>query len=99
MIIRIEDSPKVNKRYRVYMDNGKHYDFGLQGGQTYIDHGDKKIRFNYWKRHIKNHTEQQLIDNLVPSPSLFAAALLWGHSTDIYKNIDYLNEQWRKFHS
>jgi hypothetical protein len=80
------------------MDNGKHYDFGLDTGETYIDHGDKQKRMAYWKRHIKNHNEQQLIDNLVPSPALFSATLLWGKSTNLDSNIKYLNEQWRKWH-
>jgi hypothetical protein len=98
MITSIEKSPKQHKRFRVYMDNGKHYDFGLDTGQTYIDHGDKDKRFAYWSRHIKNHTEQRLIDNLVPSPALFSATLLWGHSTSLDKNIKYLNKQWKIKH-
>ena len=40
MIVKIQDSPIQYKRYRVWMDDGKHYDFGLDGGDTYIDHHD-----------------------------------------------------------
>ena len=38
-----------------------------------------------------NEKEQNLIENLIPSPSLFSAYILWGWSTDIKENIKYLN--------
>jgi hypothetical protein len=96
MIVELKPSPKPMKRYRVIMDTGKSYDFGLKGGETYIDHKDKKKRNAYWARHCGNDTERRLIDNLVPSPSLFAARLLWGDYTDIEKNISQLNQEWAK---
>lgn len=99
MITKIIDSPLQFKRYRVFMDNGKHYDFGLKGGSTYIDHKDKLIRQNYLKRHLANKTEKKLIENLIPSPSLFSATLLWGKHTDINKNINELNKLWKIKHS
>ena len=99
MIVKITDSPIEHKRYRITMDNGKKYDFGLRGGQTYLDHHDKTLRKNYWKRHLANKTEKQLITNLVPSPSLFSALLLWGESTSLETNIRKLNELWKIKHS
>ena len=96
MIIKITKSPVKHKRFRVHMNTGKYYDFGLDIGKTYIDEGDKTKRENYWKRHLGNETEKQLINNLVPSPSLFSAYLLWGSSTDIHKNIETLNKLWKK---
>ena len=98
MIIKIEKSPIKNKRFRVYMDNGKHYDFGLSNGRTYIDHKDSVLKKNYLKRHLANPIERELISNLVPSPALFSAFLLWGKYTDLQKNIDYLNNLWAKKH-
>jgi hypothetical protein len=98
MIIKIEKSPVKYKRYRVYMDTGKHYDFGLLGGETYIDHKDANKRRNYWLRHYGNPTEKILIDNLVPSPSLFSAYLLWGVHSNLEKNIKELNELWKFKH-
>ena len=95
MIVSITKSPRQYKRYRVKMDNGKVYDFGLEGGETYIDHHDKAKREAYRKRHLGNATERQLINNLVPSPSLFAYKLLWGDSINIQKNIDDLNKEWK----
>ena len=76
MIIKIENSPVKYKRYRAFMDNGKHYDFGLDTGSTYLDHRNKTIKRNYWLRHLGNPTENKLINNLVPSPSLFSALFL-----------------------
>ena len=34
-IISIENSKRKNKRYRVYLDDGSYYDFGLKNGSTY----------------------------------------------------------------
>jgi len=98
MITKISNSPVQFKRYRVYMDTGKHYDFGLKGGSTYIDNHDKSKRLNYWKRHLGNPTERTLINNLVPSPSLFSAMLLWGQYDTIEQNALFLNELWEKKH-
>ena len=99
MIVDIQRSPYKFKRYRVFMDDGKYYDFGLKGANTYLDHHNKKIRYNYWKRHYANPIEKQLIDNLVPSPSLFSAFLLWGSHTSLEKNIQELNDLWKFMHS
>jgi hypothetical protein len=99
MIINFEKSPKQHKRFRVYMNNGKYYDFGLDTGHTYIDHRDKQKKAAYWARHIGNETERRLIQNLVPSPALFSAALLWGPHTNIEDNINYLNHLWSIKHS
>jgi len=90
-IIKIEESPKLTKRYRVFLDNNSFYDFGLDDGQTYLDHSDKKKRDNYLKRHMSNKTEFNLISNLVPSPSLFSAYLLWN-TPNLDENIKILNE-------
>ena len=87
-------SPRKNKRYRVYMNDGVYYDFGLEGGKTYLDHKDKRKRDNYRKRHYAQ--EKNLIDNLTPSPSLFSYYILWGNSSDITENIRELNKMFKK---
>ena len=87
-------SPRKNKRYRVYMNDGAYYDFGLEGGKTYIDHEDNRKRENYRKRHYAQ--EKNLIDNLTPSPSLFSYYILWGNSSDITENIRELNKMFNK---
>ena len=98
MIVDIKNSPAKNKRYRVFIDNGKHYDFGLKDGHTYIDEGDVKKRTEYWQRHMANKKELNLVRNLVPSPALFSAMLLWGTSTSLKENINYLNHEWKVKH-
>lgn len=102
MIIQLENSTKPNKRFKITMDNGKQYDFGYKGGSTYIDHKDKAKRTAYLKRHLANKTENQLISNLIPSPSLFSAYILWSMAdpeiTTIKENIELLNRLWKKKH-
>jgi len=95
-IINITDSPKKSKRFRVYMDDGKHYDFGLDTGSTYIDHHDKQKRLAYIARHLGNIREKRLIYSVTPSPALFALALLWGEHTNINDNIKSLNHLFKK---
>lgn len=95
MIISLITSTKPNKRFKAVFDDGKEIDFGLKWGQTYIDHKDKTRRFNYWRRHWANKTERKLIKHLIPSPALLSAMILWGNSTDLDKNIEYLNKLFR----
>jgi hypothetical protein len=92
MIVKIIDSPIKNKRFRVFLNNNKYYDFGLKNGNTFIDHFDKQKRLNYRKRHYGNKKEKYLIDNLIPSPALFSYYLLWGDSNNLFENIDELNK-------
>jgi hypothetical protein len=56
--------------------------FGLKGGQTYIDHQDKKKRENYIARHQVN--EDWTTPYNAGSLSRF---LLWGDSIDLNTNI------------
>jgi hypothetical protein len=105
MIVKLVESPKQNKRYRVYMDNGKYWDFGYKNditgdfAYTYIDGASVTTKKNYLKRHLGNPREQQLIENLVPSASLFSAFLLWGKYRDIAENVRFLNKLWKEKHS
>ena len=89
-IVKIIESPRKNKIYRVYLKNDDYYDFGLYGGDTYIDHHDENERENYRKKDI-THKKSHLIDKLIPSPSLFSYYILWGDSRNISKNIKKLN--------
>ena len=91
-IIKLEDSQLKTKRFRVYLNNNNHYDFGLKTGQTYIDHKDKVKRENYRRRHYNSEREQPYIKNIIPSASLFSYFLLWGDSTNIQQNIKTLNK-------
>jgi hypothetical protein len=96
-IIKIINSPKKNKRYRVFLDDNSFYDFGLKNPTygAYIDHHDKTIRDNYRKRHLNNKNEFELITNLTPSPSLFSYYVLWGDYININDNIKMLNNMFK----
>ena len=95
-IVDIRESKKPSKRFCVTLDDGRSFDFGLKTGSTYIDHHDSRLRANYFKRHLANHSEHELITNLIPSPATFSAMLLWGHSRDLNKNVRELNRLWEK---
>jgi hypothetical protein len=90
-IKKITASSKKNKRFKVTLENGDSYHFGLLNGSTYIDHGDKTKRYAYWARHYGNNREKELIDSLTASPALYSAMILWGSSKSIQKNIIELN--------
>lgn len=91
-IISIVESNRKNKRFKVTLEDGQAFHFGLKKGLTFIDHKNVKKRENYRLRHYANETERYLIDTLTPSPALYSWALLWGESDDIMKNIDSLNK-------
>jgi len=97
-IINIENSPRQGKRFRVFLDDGSFYDFGLLNPTygTYLDHKDKQRRYNYRIRHLANEKEEYLIKNLIPSPALFSYWLLWGDSVDLEQNIKNLNKMFKK---
>ena len=41
--------------------------------------------------HLANKIENKLINDLIPSPALFSAFLLWGPSKNLEENIKQLN--------
>jgi len=99
MIAQIRDlalSTRDKKRFKVILNNGASFHFGLKTGRTFLDHHDKTKRDNYWKRHLNSPNEKELIENLIPSPALFSAYLLWGPWHDLIKNIKYLNDLFTK---
>lgn len=92
-IIKLESSPSKLKRYRVTLQDGSHFDFGLRGGHTFIDGENEKVRNNYRLRHLANETENRLIKNYIPSPATFSYWILWGDSQSLEKNIQILNKK------
>ena len=92
-ISRIVDSPLKTKRFRIYLDNNKHFDFGVKDKhETYIDHKDKARRERYRQRHYNSERERPYIENIIPSSALFSYYVLWGESKSIQKNISHLNK-------
>ena len=80
----IVKSTRKDKRLEAIFNDGSSIHFGSKNGSTYIDHGDKKKRENYIKRHQVNEDW-----NTVNAGSL-SRFILWGDSNDIGKNIlDY----------
>jgi len=61
--------------------NGKTVHFGMAGGKTYIDEGDKAKREAYLKR----HRARENWDDPYSAGSL-SRWLLWGDSTDLETN-------------
>ena len=77
-------STRKDKRLEAILKDGTSIHFGAKNGSTYIDHGDKKKRENYIKRHQVNEDW-----NTINAGSL-SRFILWGDSNDIGKNIlDY----------
>lgn len=97
-ILSIEPSTRKNKRFKAVLSNGSQIDFGLKGGDTYIDHHDANKRLGYHSRHYGNKREKELIDTLTLSPSLLSMYLLWGQYDTIEENLKYLNKllEWKK---
>ena len=67
---------KGKRLYVIY--DGKRINFGSDVGSTFIDHGDKIKRKNWYARHsqIKNKSGEYVI-NLKTSPDFWAAKILW----------------------
>jgi hypothetical protein len=86
----LQESPRKGKRFRLVLPN-KTIDFGQEGGQTYIDHGDKVKRANYLKRHAVRENWTEL------NPGSASAWVLWGPSTDIQKNLKLYLSQMKNF--
>ena len=76
----IKPSTRKDKRYQAVFNNGKTIHFGLRGGQTYIDHGDKIKRENYIKRHAVNEDWTKV------NAGSLSRFLLWGDYTTLDAN-------------
>ncbi len=94
-ITEIIECPLQNKKYRAYTNDGKHYDFGMKGSKTYLDHHNKFLRENYRKRHLENEKEYYLIDNNIMSPALLSYFISWGNYSKLEDNMQQLNNRLR----
>jgi hypothetical protein len=95
MIIDVSPSLQFGKRYVASVKIGdaiKKFHFGQEGAFTYIDGAPEYVKDAYWARHMGNAREKYLINNLIPSPALFSAYLLWGSSRSLATNIRSLNK-------
>jgi len=94
-IVSYEKSNRKDKKYKVTLDDGKSYHFGLKDSVTYIEGATKEKRDAFLARHINNPLEKKLIENLIPSPALFSVYLLWN-TNSIDKNVQILNRKWQQ---
>jgi len=76
----IKPSTRKGKRFMATFNNGKTIHFGLRGGQTFIDHGDKIKRENYINRHKKNEDWTKV------NAGSLSRFLLWGDYTTLEQN-------------
>ena len=93
-VVDISPSDVKGKRYTVTLNNGKKYNFGLDTGQTYIDHHDWTKPTNYRRRHYASPKEKPLLESLTPSLAVLSYYLLWEPYRDLQENIQYLNRLW-----
>lgn len=79
--MKIQPSTRKGKRFMVTFSNGVTTHFGMAGGKTYIDEGDKAKRELYLKRHQARENW-----NDPYSAGALSRWLLWGDSTDLETN-------------
>ena len=90
-IINIEKSPLRNKRYRVYLINGDHYDIGFKSCYYYIDNRDKNNRSFFYK--MMSDDAKNKLKKLIPSELLYETFILNGGTTNIIRNINFFNQE------
>lgn len=91
MIINIESSPLRSRRYRVYFLDGTFIDIGSSKRlDEYIDTSNERDREQYYK--AMDETDRREFLKMRASRVVLEACLLNGPSTNIIRNINYLNE-------
>lgn len=90
-IVEVLPSHRKDKKFQAFISDGRIIHFGLKGSHTYVDGASIETRNAYLKRHMANTIEKNLISNLIMSPSLLSAYLLWN-TNDLSNNIDILNK-------
>jgi hypothetical protein len=87
MILIFVEEVNEKKRFIAYFSDNTTTKFGQTRPKigTYLDHGDKKLRTNYIKRHLKD-----LKTNNYKKPGYLSMFILWNKDT-IDKSIDDFN--------
>jgi len=86
----IRYSGKAQKRFTAIFADGRRVHFGQRNGRTYIDHGSRRKRHDYLKRHRKNENW-----NDPRSPGVLSRHLLWGSSTSLAENLTLYRKRFR----
>lgn len=76
----IKPSKRKEKRFQAIFPDNTTIHFGSKGASTFIDHGNKKKRENYIKRHQVNEDWTKI------NPGSLSRFILWGDSSNIDKN-------------
>ena len=98
--ITLSKSNRLHKRLKATITYGngkkKHVHFGMKGGSTYIDNGDKTKRKNYIARHIVN--EKKIWETHPTAPATLSMALLWSGydktTTSLEGNLKIYKNKW-----
>jgi hypothetical protein len=90
-IVEVVPSHRKDKKFKAVISDGREIHFGLKGSHTYVDGASQQTRNAYLKRHLANKTENNLIKNLIMSPSLLSAYILWN-TDNLADNIKILNK-------
>ena len=88
MLRSVKPSTRKHKRFLATFKDGTQTHFGLKGGATYIDHGDKQKRDAYRARH-----KTDLKTNNPQRAGYLSYYVLWGNSKNIKQNIREFNKQ------
>jgi hypothetical protein len=86
----IKPSTKKGKRLMAVFHDGTKVHFGLDGGQTYLEHGDKAKRAAYIARHVVNENW----DDPKTAGSL-SRYLLWGDTQSLSSNLEAFKSKFR----
>jgi hypothetical protein len=86
--ISLKKSNKPNKKLVItFSEPDLTIHFGSKNSSTFLDHYDKVKRSNYLKRHKVNEDWNQI------NAGSLSAYILWGDTSDLYKNlINYLDK-------
>jgi hypothetical protein len=90
-IVDVVPSHRKDKKYKAIISDGREIHFGLKGSHTYVEGASQQTRNAYLKRHLANKIENNLIKNLIMSPSLLSAYLLWN-TDNLADNVEILNK-------
>jgi len=74
------ESDRAGKKYMTKI-NGKTYDFGAEGSETYFVHNDKNKRYAYIARHRANENWEKI------NAGSLSRFILWGTYTELQKAI------------
>lgn len=91
LVIDIENSPLRNRRFRIFLLNGDHYDVGFKKCLYYIDDHNKLKRELFYA--MFNESAKKTIMTLKPSQLLYETFILNGPSKNVINNINFFNKE------